>query len=104
MVFDGPWRRRRQYPNDPDPRGYGPYGGRGYPPEYDPRYQQVPRGYRSGGFGGGQGSCLRDLLFLDAGCCLAEGLGCGPNLLLVAPSAARLGHDSVRRAGQGCSR
>ncbi len=107
MVFDGPWRRRRQYPNGPPPGGYGPYGATGYPPGYDPRYRQLPRGYRyrqlprgyrsRGGFGGGQGSCLRDRLFLDAGCCLAESFGCGPNLLLVAPSAVRLGDGSVGR-------
>ena len=38
------------------------------------------------------GSCLRDLLLLDAGCCLAEMIGCGNNLLLVAPSTLRHVH------------
>ena len=36
------------------------------------------------------GGCLRDLLFLDAGCCLAEGLGCGPQLLLLTPALAKI--------------
>ncbi|RZS89633.1 hypothetical protein EV189_1402 [Motilibacter rhizosphaerae] len=59
------------------PFGGGPFGGGG-------------GGYygRRGG-GGGGGGCLRDLLLLDAGCCLAESLGCGGNLLLVAPRLLR---------------
>jgi putative membrane protein insertion efficiency factor len=72
----GPRRRRR---------GYGP--GYGPPPGYGRRYGPG-YGYRRG-YGGGGGSCLRDLLFLNAGCCLAESLGCGMDLLYVAPSAAR---------------
>jgi hypothetical protein len=43
-----------------------------------------------GGGGGGGGGCLRDLLLLDAGCCIAEALGCGPQLVLLAPLGARL--------------
>jgi putative membrane protein insertion efficiency factor len=88
MVFVwgwGPRRRRRR-------RGYGPPPGFGYRRGYGP-----PPGYY--GRGGGGGSCLRDLLFLETGCCLAELLGCGPNLLLVAPTvlrrAARTGPGSV---------
>src|SRR4051812_2801919 len=83
MVFVWGWgggpRRRR---------GYGPgfgrgYGRRGYGPP--PGY-----GYRRGyGGGGGGGSCLRDLLLLNTGCCLAESLGCGMDLALVAPSTVR---------------
>ena len=54
----------------------------------------VRRGRRGGGFRRGydpypprrRGGCLRDLLFLDAGCCLAESLGCGPELVLLAPA------------------
>jgi putative membrane protein insertion efficiency factor len=74
----GPRRRRR---------GYGPppgWGGGGYGPGYGPGY-----GYRRGG---GGGSCLRDLLLLDAGCCLAEMIGCGNNMFLVAPSTLRHVH------------
>jgi putative membrane protein insertion efficiency factor len=55
--------------------GYGP------PPGYG--------GYRRGYGGGGGGGCLRDLLLLNTGCCLAESLGCGMDLLLVAPSTVR---------------
>lgn len=52
--------------------GYGRGGWGGPPPGY---------GYRRG-YGGGGGSCLRDALFLDAGCCLAESLGDGCLLAL----------------------
>jgi uncharacterized protein len=72
MVYIRSVRRR--------PRGWGGgYGG--YPRGYGYR-----RGYRRGGGGG----CLRDLFMVEAGCCLAEALGCGPQLLLLAPSAGRL--------------
>ena len=47
-------------------RGWG-YNG-GYDPRYDPRYA---RGYGRRNSGG----CLRDLLLLEGGCCLAEALG-----------------------------
>ena len=81
----GPRRRRR---------GYGPgYGGPGYSSGYGP---PPGYGYRRG-YGGGGGSCLRDLLFINAGCCLAESLGCGMDLLYVAPSTAR----SFRRSEVG---
>jgi uncharacterized protein len=84
MVFiwrSGGGRRRRGGFGGYGP-GYGPGYGRGY--GYGPGY-----GY---GRGGGGGSCLRDLLLLDAGCCLAELIGCGPNLFLVAPSTFRHVH------------
>ena len=68
MVFVWGWgggpRRRRGY-------GPGPGYGRG---------------------GGGGGGCLRDLFLLNTGCCLAESLGCGPGLLLLAPSSLRHAH------------
>jgi putative membrane protein insertion efficiency factor len=67
MVFIGGWRRRR---------GYGPYGGYGPPPGY--------YGRRRAG-----SSCARDLCLVESGCCLAEALGCGPQLGLVAPSVIR---------------
>jgi uncharacterized protein len=66
----GPRRRSSRYG-----RGWGPGYGRGYGP---------PPGYGYGYRRGGGGSCLRDLLFLETGCCLAELLGCGPGVLLVA--------------------
>jgi putative membrane protein insertion efficiency factor len=79
FIWGSGWGPRRR-------RGYGPppgWGG-GYGP---------PRGY---GYrrGGGGGSCLRDLFLLDAGCCLAEMIGCGNNLFLVAPSTLRHVHAS----------
>ncbi len=89
MVFiwsSGGSRRRRQH------RGYGGYGpgyGRGYGP---------PPGYGYGrGYGRRNDSCLRDLLFLNTGCCLANAVGCGMDAVLLAPSTAR----QVRRAGTG---
>jgi uncharacterized protein len=87
MVFVGGWGPRRRRPR----YGPGPGFGRGYGPP--PGY-----GYRRGhgGGGGGSGSCLRDLLFLNAGCCLAESLGCGVDALLVAPSTVRHVHAGPR--------
>ena len=76
MVFVWGWgggpRRRRGYGPPPGfgRGGYGPGYGRGYGP----------------GYGGGGGGCLRDLFLLNTGCCLAESLGCGPGLVLLAPS------------------
>jgi putative membrane protein insertion efficiency factor len=82
----GPRRRRR---------GYGPgFGGRGYRRGYGGRYGP---GYGRGYGGGGGGSCLRDLLFLNVGCCAAESLGCGGDAFLLAPSTAR----AWRSAGTG---
>jgi putative membrane protein insertion efficiency factor len=79
MVFVWGWGgggpRRRRGPGRPG-RGYG-YGP---PPGYG-------RGYGRGG--GGGGGCLRDLFLLNTGCCLAESLGCGMDLALVAPSTLR---------------
>lgn len=74
MVFIGGWRRRR---------GYGPYGG------YGP-----PRGYYGRGPVGN--SCARDLCLVESGCCLAEALGCGPQLGLVAPSLIRRSARAAR--------
>lgn len=74
MVFIGGWRRRRGY----DPYGYGP------PPGY--------YGRRPGN------SCARDLCLVESGCCLAEALGCGPQLGLVAPSVIRRSARAARAA------
>ena len=77
--------------------GGGPRRRRGWGrPGYGPRYGP-PRGYGAygPGYGAGHGyrrsndSCLRDLLFLNTGCCLAQALGCGMEMLLVAPSTVR---------------
>ena len=65
-----------------------------------PGYGYGRRGY---GGGGGGGSCLRDLLFLDAGCCLAESLGdgcllaLGPTLRARALRTHGAGRPRVRR-------
>jgi putative membrane protein insertion efficiency factor len=88
FVWSSGWSPRRRRRGPGYGRGYGPppgYGYGGYGRDY---------GYRRG-YGGGGGSCLRDLLFLNAGCCLAESLGCGGDAFLLAPSAIR----SVRAAG-----
>ena len=77
MVFVWGWggggpRRRRGWGRPA--RGYGP-----------------PPGY-VGGYGPGYGrndSCLRNLFFLNTGCCLAQALGCGMDLVLVAPTTLR---------------
>jgi putative membrane protein insertion efficiency factor len=84
FIWGSGWGPRRRRGYGPPPgwgRGYGPPPGYGY-------------GYRRGG---GGGSCLRDLLLLDAGCCLAEAIGCGNNLLLVAPTTLRHVHAAAPR-------
>ena len=80
MAFIGGWRsRRRRY------GGPAGYGGPGYgPPGYRP-YQ------RSG--------CARDLCLVESGCCLAELLGCGPQLAFLAPSLVRRSARAARLAG-----
>jgi putative membrane protein insertion efficiency factor len=86
--WGGPWSGRR----GPGYGGYGGYGrghgyGRGYGRGYGHGYG---RGHRRDG-----DSCLRDLLFLNTGCCLANAIGCGVDMFLVAPSTVR----QVRAAG-----
>ncbi|RBY81032.1 membrane protein insertion efficiency factor YidD [Blastococcus sp. TF02A-26] len=100
MVFiwsSGGGRRRRGGPGwgrgYGPPRGYGGYGG-GYGRGYGP-----PPGY---GYGRRRDndSCLRDLLFLNTGCCLANAIGCGMEMVYLAPTTAR----HVHRAGAGGGR
>jgi uncharacterized protein len=102
MVFIGggwgPRRRRKRYdPYNQDPYNQDPYNqpppGYGYPRQYGYR--------RSYGYGyGGGGSCLRDMLLVEGGCCIAESLGCGPQLLLATPTLIRqrrpVGQSRVR--------
>jgi len=78
----GPRRRRR------GPR-YGPaYGyGRRYGPAFGHGYGYGPR-RRSDR----DGSCLRDLLFLNTGCCLANAIGCGVEGLFLVPTTVRHVH------------
>jgi uncharacterized protein len=82
MVFIGGWRSRRR--GRPFGGGYGP------PPGYGPGYGggYWPGGRYRRGYGPGS-SCLRDACLLETGCCLAEALGCGPQLALVGPSLLR---------------
>ena len=86
MVFVWGWgggpRRRRGWGPGPG-RGYG-RPGYGPPPGYGPGY-----GYRR------NDSCLRDLLFLNTGCCLAQSLGCGMDLLLMGPASWRQLRDPL---------
>ncbi|SDD05776.1 hypothetical protein SAMN05660690_3253 [Geodermatophilus telluris] len=80
----GPRRRRRG--------GYGPPPGWGYRGGYGP-----PRGYGHRRGYDRDGSCLRDLLFLNTGCCLANAIGCGVDGLFLVPTTAR----HVHAAGTG---
>lgn len=80
---------------------FGVFGGRrrgwGYP-DYDPRFD--PR-YRRGYGMGNSGGCLRDMLLLEGGCCLAEALG-GNCLLRSGWLLPALLHSlTVPRGGQG---
>ena len=86
FIWSSGWGPRRRRPR----RGYGGYGrppGYGYGP---------PPGYGRG-YGRRNDSCLRDLLFLNTGCCLANAVGCGVDSMLLAPTTVR----EVRRAGTG---
>lgn len=88
MVFIGGWRW--------GPRGRRPYRGYGYGPRYGHGYRPGFRpGYRRG-YGGD--SCLRDICLLQTGCCLAESLGCGPQVALLAPSLVRRSARAARQA------
>jgi uncharacterized protein len=57
---------------------FGIFGGRrggwGYDQGYDPRFDPRYGGY-GGGYGRQSGGCLRDMLLIEGGCCLAEALG-----------------------------
>ncbi|RKS72756.1 hypothetical protein CLV35_3005 [Motilibacter peucedani] len=79
------------------PRGYGSYGPFG-------GYGRGGYGRGGGYYGRGGGGCLRDVFLLETGCCLAEMLGCGPQLLLVAPAAVSLLRAPAARGTGGTSR
>ena len=77
MVFVWGWggggpRRRRGFGRPGRGYGYGAPPGYGYGPGY-----------------ARNDSCLRNLLFFNTGCCLAQALGCGLDLFLVAPATLR---------------
>src|SRR3712207_8264423 len=88
FIWSSGWgpRRRRRGPGyrHGTPYGYGRRYGYGY--GYGPR-----RGYDR------DGSCLRDLLFLNTGCCLANAIGCGIDGLFLVPTTVR----HVHAAGTG---
>ncbi|MGY1634872.1 membrane protein insertion efficiency factor YidD [Geodermatophilus sp. SYSU D01186] len=86
----GPRRRPRGGYRGMGP-GYGPGYGRGHRRGYGP-----PPGYGRG-YRGGNDSCLRDLLFLNTGCCLANAIGCGVDGLFLVPTTVR----HVHAAGTG---
>ena len=79
FIWSSGWGSRRRRPH----RGYG-YGRRGFGRGYG-------HGYRR------DDSCLRDLLVLNTGCCLANAIGCGTDSFLLAPTTLR----EVRRQGAG---
>jgi putative membrane protein insertion efficiency factor len=83
IIWGSGWGNRRRR------RGHGPGWGRR--PHHGPRYG---RGY---GSGRRDDSCLRDLLLLNTGCCVANAIGCGADSLLLAPTTLR----HVAAAGTG---
>ena len=84
IIWGSGWGpRRRRHRGHGYGRGYGP--GYGYGRGYGRRYRRH------------DDSCLRDLLFLNTGCCLANAIGCGVDSLLLAPTTAR----HVAAAGTG---
>jgi hypothetical protein len=81
FIWSSGWGpRRRRHPRRG--YGYGPPPGWGYGRR--PHYRR-------------DDSCLRDLLFLNTGCCLANAIGCGTDSFLLAPTTFR----EVRRSGTG---
>jgi uncharacterized protein len=91
FIWSSGWGPRRRRPR----RGYGGYGGPGYGRGYGP-----PPGYGYGpghGYGRRNDTCLRDLLFLNTGCCLANAIGCSVDGLFLVPTTVR----HVHRAGTG---
>jgi hypothetical protein len=88
FIWSSGWGPRRRRPRR-GPGGFGRRPGFGYgpPPGYG-----YGRGYRRRDDG-----CLRDLLLLNTGCCLANAVGCGTESFLLAPATVR----QVRRQGTG---
>jgi hypothetical protein len=83
FIWSSGWGPRRRRSRGVYGHGYGRRGyGRGYGHGH---------GYRQ------NDSCLRDLLFLNTGCCLANAVGCGADSFLLAPTTIR----EVRRQGTG---
>ncbi|WP_347060524.1 membrane protein insertion efficiency factor YidD [Blastococcus sp. HT6-30] len=93
FIWSSGWGPRRRRPR----RGYGGLGS-GYGPGYGRGYGGYGHGYGPPrGYGRRNDSCLRDLLFLNTGCCLANAVGCGLELMLVAPRSM----PAIRAGQQG---
>lgn len=82
FIWSSGWGPRRRRPRRGYGHGYGPPPGWGYGRRSHHRRD---------------GSCLRDVLFLNTGCCLANAIGCGTDSFLLAPTTLR----QVRRIGTG---
>jgi putative membrane protein insertion efficiency factor len=101
FIWSSGWgpRRRRRGPGYG--RRYGP--GYGYGRRYGPGYG-YGRGYGYGPRRGydRDGSCLRGLLYLNTGCCLANAIGCGIDGLFLVPTTVRHVHaaGTGRRGGR----
>ena len=89
FIWSSGWGPRRRRHGPGYGRRYGPGRGYGYGPGYG--YGRRHRGYDR------DGSCLRDLLFLNTGCCLANAIGCGVDGLFLVPTTVR----HVHAAGTG---
>jgi len=88
FIWSSGWGPRRR-------RGHRRHGGPGYGPGYGRRYRPPSRYGHS--VGRRDDGCLRDLLLLNTGCCLANFIGCGTDSFLLAPATVR----QVRRSGTG---
>ncbi|MFW3172776.1 membrane protein insertion efficiency factor YidD [Geodermatophilus sp. CPCC 206100] len=87
FIWSSGWGPRRRPPRRY--RGLRPgYGRYGPPPGYGRRYR---------GGSDRDGGCLRDLLLLNTGCCLANAIGCGVDGLFLVPTTVR----HVHTAGTG---
>ena len=84
FIWSSGWGPRRRH-------GHRRHGGPGYGRRYRP-----PSGYGHS-VGRRDDSCLRDLLLLNTGCCLANFIGCGTDSFLLAPATVR----QVRTSGTG---
>ncbi|MGY1643673.1 membrane protein insertion efficiency factor YidD [Geodermatophilus sp. SYSU D00703] len=91
FIWSSNWSPRRRPPRRYRGRAHG--HGHGYGYGYGRGHGGY--GYRRGHDRGG--SCLRDLLFLNTGCCLANAIGCGVDGLFLVPTTVR----HVHAAGTG---
>ena len=88
FIWSSGWSPKRRRRGPGYGRAYGP--GRGYGYGYGPRYG-YGHGPRRRGYDR-DGSCLRDLLLLNTGCCLANAIGCGVEGLFLVPTTVRHVH------------